>query len=201
MMRLYYSETSPYARKVRLVVREKHLGDRVQELVSNPFDEAPELTAANPLGKVPTLVLDDGDSLFDSPLLCAYLDSLSPEPRLIPEAGPERWQVLRWEALSDGILDAAYYLVMERRRPQGENSLDWMQRWIKEIGRSLNQVETQIGGLPSELSLAQIALASALGYLDFRLPDLAWRGGREGSAAWYQGFAERPSMQETWPKG
>jgi glutathione S-transferase len=200
-MRLYYSETSPYARKVRLVVREKHLCDRVQELVSNPFDDPPELTAANPLGKVPALVLDNGDSLFDSPLLCAYLDSLSPDPRLIPEAGPERWRVLRWEALSDGILDAAYNLVMERRRPQGDSSLDWMQRWIKEIGRSLNQVETQIGGLPSTLSLSQLALGSALGYLDFRLPDLAWRGGREGSAAWYKGFAERPSMLETWPKG
>ena len=96
MMRLYYSESSPYARKVRLLVREKHLGERVQELISNPFDEAPELTAANPLGKVPTLVLGDGESLFDSPLLCAYLDSLSPEPRLIPEAGQERWRVLRW---------------------------------------------------------------------------------------------------------
>ena len=100
-----------------------------------------------------------------------------------------RWRVLRWEALSDGILDAAYNLVMERRRPQGENSLDWMQRWIKEIGRSLNQVEAQIGDLPSGLSLAQLALASALGYLDFRLPDLAWRGGREGSAARGAGWA------------
>jgi glutathione S-transferase len=200
-MRLYYSETSPYARKVRLVVREKHLEERVQELLSNPFDDAPELTAANPLGKVPTLVLENDESLFDSPLLCAYLDCLGPGPRLIPEAGPERWRVLWWEALSDGILDAAYNLVMERRRPEGENSLDWMQRWIKEIGRSLNHVETRIGGLPQRLSLAQLALASALGYLDFRLPDLSWRGGREGSAAWYQGFAERPSMQETWPKG
>lgn len=200
-MRLFYSETSPYARKVRLVVREKGLLAQVEELPCSPFEDPAQLTAANPLGKVPTLLLDDGESLFDSPLLCAYLDQLTPQPRLIPQSGPERWRVLRWEALSDGILDAAYNLVMERRRAEGERSLAWMQRWVKEIGRSLNQVEADWHRLPRELSLAQLALASAYGYLDYRLPDLAWRGGRECSAAWYEEFSQRQSLQDTWPRG
>lgn len=199
-MRLYYSETSPYARKVRLVVREKGLQDRVEELLCRPFDDPAELIAANPLGKVPALILDQGQCLYDSPVLCAYLDQLTPEPELIPQKGPARWNTLRWEALSDGILDAAYNLVMERRRPEGESSPTWLNRWIGEIGRCLNKVEIDLELLPAQLTLAQLALATALGYLDFRLPDLAWRGGREGLGAWYRDFSQRPAMQDTWPR-
>ncbi|HHS84345.1 MAG TPA: hypothetical protein ENK38_05385, partial [Gammaproteobacteria bacterium] len=97
IMKLFYSKTSPYSRKVRLVIHEKGLQQAITSVVCNPFDEVPELEAANPLGKVPTLIMDDGASLYDSPVICAYLDTLTPD-RLIPESGRERWNVLRWEA-------------------------------------------------------------------------------------------------------
>lgn len=198
-MKLFYANTSPYARKVRVFAAEKGLGGRIEAILCNPFDVSPELKAANPLSKVPSLVLDDGDALYDSPAICEYLDSLAPNSRLIPEEGAARWVVLRRHALADGILDAAFSVVMERRRDDGEQSPSWLERWTAAIGRSLDALETEIGSFPANLNLAHIATGCALAYLDFRLPDLEWRTGHPETAKWFEAFAERPSMKDTRP--
>jgi len=196
-MKLFYSVTSPYARKTRLVAREKGLQDQIKEIACNPHEKVPGLSEANPLGRVPTLVLDDGSGLFDSPVICQYLDSLSDSPRLIPKSGPRRWEVLRWEALADGVMDAAYDSVMEGRRPLNEQSPDWIGRWQDEIHTALDAIELDLASLPNKLRLSHLALAAALDYLDFRLPNLAWRKGRPTCESWYDEFARRPCMLET----
>jgi glutathione S-transferase len=198
-MQLYYSHTSPYARKCRLALRVKDLEQQVEEILCDPFQELPALRRANPLHRVPTLVLDDGSALFDSPVICQYLDSLAPRPRLIPASGPERWAVLRWEALADGMVDAAYDSVMERRRPAVEQSVHWLASWEAEIRNALTAAERWVGTLPPPLSLAHLALAAALGYLDLRLGQLNWRDDCPQSAAWYDDFARRPAFRATSP--
>ncbi len=196
-MKLFYSVTSPYARKTRLMAREKGFQDRIEEIPCNPHEKVPGLSEANPLGRVPTLVLDDGSGLYDSPVICQYLDSLSDTPRLIPESEPRRWDTLRWEALADGILDAAYNSVMEGRRPLNEQSQDWIGRWHDEIRTALDAMERDLPTLPEYPCLSHLALAAALSYLDFRLPDLAWRDGHPAGARWYDNFSRSPSMVET----
>jgi glutathione S-transferase len=199
-MQLFYSNTSPYSRKVRLVIQEKGLHEHVKQILCNPFDDVPALKAANPLAKVPTLITDTGMALYDSPVICEYLDDLTSEKRLIPASGMIRWQVRRWEALADGILDAAYSIVMERRRPSQEQSAQWMTQWETEITRAVQQAERDLHELPDYVSLAQLALAAALGYLDFRLPGLDWRRANTNITAWYAAFKTRSSMQQTSPE-
>ncbi len=202
-MKLFYSRTSPYSRKVRMMIHEKGLQQAITSTACNPFDEAPELKAANPLGKVPTLILDDGASLYDSPVICAYLDTLTPD-RLIPESSPdtnrEHWNVLRWEALCDGVLDATYNIVMERRRDIREQSAGWIEQWKNQVSRSLDHMEADIDTLPERLSLAQLSLGAALGYLDFRLQDLDWRSQCPTLTVWYGDFSAHDAMQNTRPE-
>ncbi len=198
-MKLFYAKTSPYSRKVRLVIHEKGLNQAITSIVCNPFDKVAELEAANPLGKIPTLVLEEGAALYDSPVICEYLDTLSHD-RLIPESGTERWNVLRWQALCDGILDAAYNIVMERRRNAQEQSADWIDQWKAQVIRSLNNIDTHFDTLPAQISLAQLSLGATLGYLDFRLADLDWRNQRPMLTSWYGDFSIRASMQGTRPE-
>ncbi len=198
-MKLYYSNTSPYSRKVRVVIREKGLTDLVEEIPCNPFEEVPALLQANPLGKIPTLVTDSGDSIYDSPVIGEYLDALDSEVTLLPSSGVERWQVLRWQALTDGILDAAYNVVMERRRSEKEQSSSWIKHWMSDIDRSVRHADTDLAKMPENISLAQISLGCALGYLNFRLPEVAWQQTCPGLSQWYQEFVVRPSMTETVP--
>ncbi len=201
-MKLYQSFTSPYARKVRVVIREKGLGGRVEEVEANPFEPSDALQGANPLHRLPALTLDEGEGIdgvmFDSPIICAYLEDLAPEPPLVG-TGPERWRALRGEALSDGMLDAAFAIVMERRRPEAEQSKTWQDRWAGQIMRAADVAEAESSLREGPLSIGQIGLGVALGYLDFRLPDLGWREGRPVLAAWYEEFAKRPSMIDTQP--
>lgn len=123
-----------------------------------------------------------------------------PETQLIPAHGKARWQVLRWEALADGILDMAYSIVMERRRLPDQQSPQAMQSWLACINDAVQQADHDINNLQSSLSLAQLSLGAALGYLDFRLPELDWRNNRDKLAAWYETFSKRSSMTETRPK-
>lgn len=200
MLLLYYSNTSPYSRKVRMLAMEKGMGATVKEILCNPFEDVPGLCEANPLGRVPTLVTDDGLALYDSPVICEFLDAQSPENRMIPEAGVARWKVRRWEALSDGILDAAYNIVMERKRPPEQQSAKWLDHWKGEILRSLAQAEQDLGELSPEVDLSHLALAAALGYLDFRLPELAWREEWPNLDSWYSDIAARASVRDTQPE-
>lgn len=198
-MKLYFANTSPYSRKARVTVFEKGLDGRVETVFANPFEDNAALKAVNPLGKVPVLITDDGQTLCDSPVICAYLDSLSPQPALIG-TGPRQWEVRAGEALTDGILDAAFAIVMERRRPDTERSAPWVERLTAQISRATNTIEASSGVFDGALNLAQIGLGVALGYLDFRLPDHDWRGDRPRLAAWYATFAERPAMKATVPE-
>ena len=197
-MKVMSAPTSPYARKVRMVIIEKGLQDRVEVIAASPYDNPPDLLAANPLCKVPALLTDDGKAIFDSPVICHYLDSLAPPACLLPE-GEARWDYLVREALCDGILDAAYNTTMEGRRPEGYRSPDAPKRWRTAIVRAVAAVEDDIAGYEGALTLAQIGLGAALGYLDFRLADIGWRESCPKTAAWYETFSQRPSMQATRP--
>lgn len=197
-MKLYYTDTSPYSRKVRMTIAEKDLGNRVEMIFANPFDDNPDLRAANPLHKVPTLVTDDGAALYDSRVICAYLDEIGGEPRLIP-SGAARWRTLTAQALCDGILDAVFALVMERRRPEAQRSTMWQDRRLAATMRACDAAEADLTPFEGPLTLAHLALGAALGYLDFRTPDIDWRGGRPRLAAWYEAFSQRPAMRSSQP--
>jgi glutathione S-transferase len=197
-MRLFYSPTSPYARKVRVVSREKELVARVEEVACDPWSDPAVLRFVNPLGRVPALVTDDGVSLYDSPVICAYLNDQTPLPALIP-LGEGRYRILAAEALADGTLDTAVNLVLEGRRPEGERSAKMIVRWLETIERGVNSMAETWPHLPGEVTMGHIGFAVALAYLDFRLPQIDWRAGHDALAEWHKGFAARPSMRETIP--
>lgn len=198
-MQLIYAKPSPYSRKARVTVLEKGLAGRVEEVVVSPMEDPAVLLEANPLGKVPALRLDDGRSLYDSWVICEYLDSLAPTPRLIPD-GPARFDVLRRAALADGVLDAAVTARMELLRPEDKRWTPWTDRQRRAIGRGLAVMEQDVAALGAELTLAHIEFAVALEYLDFRLPDVVWRDTHPALAAWLAEFSQRPSMQATRPQ-
>lgn len=204
-MKLYYSKTSPYARKVRMVIIEKGLEQEVEEIIVNPYNDNPDLVAANPLGKIPTLLLDNGKALFDSPVICHYLDSLSNQHQLIPREGWEKWQILCSEALADGLTDATYNLVMERRRPSTEQSASWMTHWSNEIYRSLQGMDEELFESAEKITLAHLAAGAAVGYIDLRLPELLYETESPQDAInsrlmdWYESFKTRDSMLATNP--
>lgn len=204
-MRLLHAPTSPFVRKVMVVALETGLADRI-EIVFNaasPLQRDPALTALNPLGKIPALVLDDGTTLYDSPVICEYLAALAGDTTLFPPAGPARWQALTLQALGDGLLDAAvgnrYETVMrpaELRWPQ------WTQAQMAKIAGALDTIEQAVHtGLivPTVHHIGLITLGCALGYLDFRYADLGWREGRPAAAQWFADFDARPAMAATRP--
>lgn len=201
-MKLFYSNTSPYSRKVLLVIVEKSLAERVEKVLVNPFQKNAELNRANPLGKIPALVLDNGETLFDSPVICHYLDSLaSNKSMLIP--AHSKWSVLRWEALTDGLMDAIYNLVMETRRPIQEQSQSWINRWTEDIKLILAYIENEIDQLGTEITLVHLGLGASLGYLEFRLPHLLYELTNPHVSRtpklfdWYERFKTHTSMRET----
>lgn len=199
-MQMLISPTSPYVRKARVLAREKGLLDRIEEIPLNPHQDPAELLAQNRLGKIPVLVRDDGEALFDSPVICEYLDSLADSPRLIPISGEARWAVLRAQALADGILDLAVAIVMERARLESEQSPSSLTRWRGKIERAVGGMSEALSALPAEgFDLGRIACAVTLGYLDFRLPEYDWRGAQPELIDWYANVAARPSMEETAP--
>lgn len=198
-MRLLYSPASPYSRKVRIVLREKNLHDQVEEILANPFGDAAELQRANPLGKIPALLVEPGFALYDSPVICEYLDTLVPTAPLLPATGPARWQVLRCQALADGLLDAAVASVYESRRPPAEQSATVVARWREQIERALAVLPAQLDALPAAFNLGHVAAASALGYLDLRFPDWGWRSAQPKLKNWFEDISQRPSLQQTVP--
>lgn len=199
-MKLFYTATSPYARKVRITAIEKGLADSIQLSHCDLKAPEPEFLAANPMGRVPTLVLDSGKTLFDSPVICEWLDELAEQPRLVPRAGLERWAVLRGQALADGMLDDAVAIVLERRRPEAHQSTELVGMRSAALLRCVGALEAQVPDVSAPLNLAQIAVGCALGYLDFRLPELNWRRDHDALSSWFGGFAKRPAMLETRPE-
>ncbi len=196
-MRLFSSPTSPFARKIRIVAIERGLADAITIVDVDPQgDDTVELHRINPLGRVPTLVLSDGTTLFDSRVIAEYLDALGDGALLLPVRGVSRWRVLRVAALAEGIMDAAFSLVMDRRRPERERSKYWQLRWTDGILRSVAAAEP---GPAEEFNLGSVGLACALGYLDFRLPDLSWRSHAPDLARWWAVIERRSSVAQTTP--
>jgi glutathione S-transferase len=205
-MRLYFSPTSPYVRKVMVTAIETGLESRIDKIVSPGGPDEAALARANPLAKVPALVLDDGDVLYDSPVICEYLDSQHAGTPVFPAKGPDRWTALRRQALGDGILDAAILRRMETMRPAEQRSADAAAKQERKVTRGLDaleaEAEAEAGQLANPLGkpgIGDIAAACALGYLDLRFAAEDWRAGRPALAAWYEGMAKRRSLRETQP--
>ncbi len=200
-MKLYWSPASPYARKVRMVIAERRLGDLVEEVTVATTEDPPELTAANPLGKIPALVTDEGFSLFDSPVICAYLDAhpKAEGERLRPHTGDARWLVMRAEAFGDGLMDLGLNLMGDRRKPDGERSPTAVKRWHSQLFRSLDAAPEMLRPLPEQITLGHFAVICGLGYLDFRHDELQWRIGRDELANWFEKMSAVPSVAATKP--
>tara|TARA_R110002072_G_scaffold111874_2_gene240475 strand:- start:3013 stop:3618 length:606 start_codon:yes stop_codon:yes gene_type:complete len=197
-MKLIISETSPYARKCRALIREKGLQGRVQEVVSLPFDDDAELLDANPLGKVPALTRDGQSTLVDSPLICEFLDSLD-SPLWVPASGPARWRVLRFQALADGLLDLTIGRRIESVRDEKLRYGFWIGRQERGIARTLDLLESECDKFAGAVDLGALSIAVALGYLDFRYTESAWRESRPELTAFFERWSERPSFQDTVP--
>ena len=199
-MKLYGSPGSPYARKVRIVLAEKQIPHEYE--VQRGSAPGSPVLQFNPLGKVPTLVLDDGRGLYDSPVIVEYLDTLGSGPRLLPEAPGERIEVRRWEALGDGIAEATVNINHERREPADKQKEPaWFQRQRDKVDRSLAAMEKGLGqGLfcfGSRFTLADIAAGYALGYIDFAVPDIEWRKNHPALARLTERLFVRPSFSTT----
>lgn len=200
-MQLIYAAASPFARKVRVLAAETGLLERIELLDTAvlPTTLNERVNALNPLGKIPVLLTDDGQALYDSRVICEYLDTLHQGTKLLPD-GAARWQVLRLAALADGLMDAALLARYERAvRPAELQWTAWLEGQLGKIQRALAELERQVDHLQGPLDLAQIGVACALGYLDFRFADLDWRAEHPGLAAFQQVFAQRGSMQASAP--
>jgi glutathione S-transferase len=197
-MKLYITVPSPYARKCRIVAREKGLAERIEEIAVDPYANAPELLASNPLVQVPTLIADDGLPLNDSPVICEYLDALGTGPRLLPEGGAERLRVRRLETLANGVLEMGVKLVLEKRRPEHERSPSWIERWTANMGRALDGLEAAEPDV-SRLDMGAITAGVAVTWIGFRHPDFDWKTGRPGLVALQAALELRPSFAQTRP--
>lgn len=196
--------TSPYVRKVRIVMVEKKL-DHVL-VTEDVWAEQTTISETNPLGKVPCLVMEGGEALFDSRVIVEYLDTLSPVGKLIPSVGRERAEVKTWEALADGVLDAAILARLEATwggRTAAERSQAWIERQMGKIHSALKAISTGLGDKPFcvgiHLTLADVAVGCALGYLDFRFPEIDWRNGYPNLLKLHDKLMLRPSFIETRP--
>lgn len=202
-MKLFGSLTSPYVRKTRIVLAEKKID--CEFVVDNGGQDGYGLAGHNPLCRIPVLLLDDGASLFDSRVIVEYLDNLAPNNRLIPPPGRERILIKRWEALADGLLDAAVAAIMEGRRPARQQSKDLIERNRKVIGLGLTAFADELGQQAwyhgTAITLADIAVGSVLGYLDFRFPDIDWRTQHANLALHFDKLMQRPSFIDTAPQG
>ncbi|MGF1643212.1 MAG: glutathione S-transferase N-terminal domain-containing protein [Thiotrichales bacterium] len=196
-MQLFISPTSPYVRKVRVTAHEKGLSDALTTTRCNAYADDPALLAANPLSRVPTLVTDDGEALYDSPVICEWLDRQRAEPCLIPVDGAPRWRVLRGQALADGVMDDAVATVLKLRRPETQCDATAIERHLAAVQRAIPAMERERAHWPGACSLAHIATACALTYLDFRLPNLDWRTHAPDLQVWYDDFVQRPAMVAT----
>ena len=203
-MKLIGSLTSPFVRKVRIVMAEKKLDYKF--IVEDVWAADTRIAEANPLGKVPCLVMEGGEAIFDSRVIVEYVDTLSPVGKLIPLTGRERVEVRTWEALADGLLDAAVLARMEATwngRTEAQRSQAWIDRQTTKIDASLQAMSKGLGERPwctgTHYSLADIAVGSALGYLDFRFPQIDWRERHPNLAKLAEKLAQRPSFADTAP--
>ena len=194
-MKLYITTPSPFARKCRIVAREKGL--TIQEIVADPYANAPDLLAANPIVQVPTLIAADGQPLSDSLIICEYLDAIGDGPRLLPAEGADRLAVRRIETLANGALEMGVKLVLEKRRPESERSPSWVARWTENMTRALDTLEA--AELADDLNMGTITAAVAASWIAFRHPDFDVETGRPRLIALRDALEARTSFVETRP--
>ena len=200
-MKLYHSPASPYVRKVMVMAQEAGLLDRIEVAPVTTTPMAPDagVAAANPLKKIPALVTDDGMTLFDSPVICEYLDSLNAGRKMFPD-GKARWEALRLQAAADGMLDAALLVVYESRfRDEGMRNQAWTDAQLSKIDGALDAFEAAADSFGDRVDIGTISVGCSLGYIDFRLGHRNWRASRSKLAAWFERFSARPSMAATKP--
>ena len=198
-MKLAYSPNSPYVRKCVALAIARGIDSQMELWTIGTT--APELAAENPLSKVPTLILADGTQLYDSPVICEYLDSLPGGAKLFPASGPARWKALTQMALGDGILDATQPRRREIALPLDEGRKEYIATQQLKVTRALDQLEGQADGLGALATIGEITIGCALGYLDFRYPNEPWRPGHPKLEAWYAKVAALPPLARTTPPG
>jgi glutathione S-transferase len=201
-MKLHHNAASPFGRKVMAVAIETGLAERIEPVdrMMTPVSPDGALCADNPLGKIPCLVTDDGLTLYDSRVICEHLDSLHQGPRMFPASGAARWTALRRQALGDGIMDAGVLTRYETfLRPDALRWDQWILNQKQKFRRGLDALEAEAAHL-DVADIGTIAIACALGYIDFRFAGEDWRAGRPRLAAWLEQFAKRPSIAGTAPK-
>lgn len=201
-MKLHWSSRSPFVRKVMVAAHEVGLADRIETVPTlvTMTKANRDLMHSNPLGKIPTLITDDGTALFDSTVICEYLDSLHAGTKLFPTDPKRRWPALRWHSLGDNLLDTLVLWRNERLRPPAQQSSDTIDVFELKTRNSLDLLEAESDTLArSQFGIGHIAVGVALGYLDFRFAGLGWREGHPKIAAWYAAFAQRSSVRATEP--
>jgi glutathione S-transferase len=201
-MKLIGSLTSPYVRKVRIVFLEKKVDVDLE--LENVWAADTKIALNNPLGKVPCLILDDGEAIYDSRVIAEYVDTLSPVGKLIPAGSRERATVKTWEALADGVDDAGILARLEvTLRPTEQQSSEWLERQMGKIDAALAQMSRELGENAwchgNQMTLADIAVGCALGYMLFRFPNVTWQAQYPNLDALYQKLMQRPSFAETAP--
>jgi glutathione S-transferase len=200
-MKLYYSPSSPYARKVRALALETRLDKKIEmvNVALTPVAPNADVDKHNPIGKIPALSVK-GMDLFDSPVICEYLDSQHKGRKLFPRKGRDRWVALRQQAMADGLLDAALLTRYEGAlRPEDKRWSEWSQGQTKKMNGVLDQLEAEAKSLRGKLNIGTISVVCALGYLDLRFADLGWRDKRPKLAKWFQQTSKLPSIKATAP--
>ncbi len=204
-MKLFYSPASPYVRMVSALALETGQADSIERLPSaaGPVKRDASILAHNPSGKVPTALLEDGSALYDSRVICEYLDARHQGPRLFPAEGPARWQALTLFALAQALLDAALLARYESAlRPEDKRWDDWLEGQLAKVDSSVAELEADwIDRLEAAFDIGALGVACALGYLDFRFAERDWRATAPRLAAWYAEVSKRPSLAQTVPQG
>ncbi len=200
-MKLIGSHTSPFVRKVRVVLAEKKM--EYELVIDSPWQNDSQVPSFNPLGKIPVLMIDGDTPLFDSRVIVEHIDNVTPNNKLLPAPNRERTEVKRWEALSDGLCDAAVAVILEAKRAKKEQSTDLIKRQHEKVTRALAFMEIQLGDKPycmgTHFSLADITVGIALGYLSFRFPEINWQESHPNLSRLYEKLMQRPSFIDTMP--
>jgi glutathione S-transferase len=201
-MKLYYGAASPFVRKVAICIAELGLSDKVEFVAcpTTPLNPNPDLAGANPIIKIPALELDNGTVLFDSSVICEYLDSLSDKATLVPASGDARWATLRLQAMANGAMEAGVLVRYETfLRPEALRWDDWTNAQMSKVNSVLKGMDAEAAGFGDKVDLGIITAACICGYMDFRFTDTDWRAANPALAKWFASFKARSSMVSTEP--
>lgn len=196
-MKLRWSPTSPFVRKVVVMMKEKGIEGLVEKEKSNPLSADDRAATPNPLGKIPCLVAADGEAVFDSPVIMEYLDAVCDGPQMLPPSGPARWTALRRQAQADGILDSSVACFVESLKKPERQSAGMIAHYKGIVKKAIAAFETEAAALGETVDVGTISIAVALSFADQTFPDEDWRADSPGLAAWFDAFDKRPSMTET----